>query len=269
MIIMSEYTNTNFSENYENLENPRVQRELRHFYSAKAGLRAHFIAFIAVNGFLFLINLLVGYYYPWHLFPLLSWGIGMAIHSAVVYIKFNYPRGLDRGFYIHFAVFLIVNGFLFAINLLTSRWYLWFIWPMSAWAIGVGEHFVAYNAQRQKLEGHPVSHFHILWYPGIVCIYLAFVDIFSGGGFGWFLWPSVPIMVLAYALLQNQENFATYKHNRRANLPIVYAQQNEPVSPPLSSNPYRSQSNRKFCPKCGEVVGENHPFCEYCGQKLG
>ncbi|MHA1522055.1 MAG: 2TM domain-containing protein [Promethearchaeota archaeon] len=264
---MSEYTNS--SENGGDLDNPRVQRELRQFYRAKAGLRAHWISFIAVNGFLFLINMLVGYYYPWHLFPLLSWGIGMGIHSAVVYIKYHYPRLIDRGFFIHFAVFLIVNGFFLAINLITSPWYLWFYWPMFAWAVGLGEHFVAYNAKRRKLEGKPISQFYILWYPGVVCIFLAAVDLLSGGGFGWFLWPTVPIMAGSYAILQNQENLATYRHNRRANLPLVHSNQSEPISPPMKTSAYSSQSNRKYCPKCGEVVGAGHPFCEYCGQKLG
>lgn len=52
-------------------------------------------------------------------------------------------RVKDRmGFYWHLATYVIVNGFLIAIYLLTSLadgglYYPWFIWPLAGWGIGL------------------------------------------------------------------------------------------------------------------------------------
>lgn len=44
------------------------------------------------------------------------------------------------GFYIHLAVYVVVNILLIIINLLTSSQYLWFKWPLIGWGIGVFFH---------------------------------------------------------------------------------------------------------------------------------
>jgi hypothetical protein len=44
------------------------------------------------------------------------------------------------GFYIHLAVYIGVNILLCIINLLTSPRYLWFLWPLIGWGIGVFFH---------------------------------------------------------------------------------------------------------------------------------
>jgi hypothetical protein len=41
------------------------------------------------------------------------------------------------GFYVHLAVYVIVNILLMIINLTTSRQYLWFQWPLIGWGIGL------------------------------------------------------------------------------------------------------------------------------------
>ncbi len=41
------------------------------------------------------------------------------------------------GFYVHLTVYIGVNILLIIINLLTSPRYLWFIWPLIGWGIGV------------------------------------------------------------------------------------------------------------------------------------
>lgn len=45
-----------------------------------------------------------------------------------------------RDFYVHLGVYLIVNGALFAINMLTSPDTLWFYWPLLGWGVGVAIH---------------------------------------------------------------------------------------------------------------------------------
>jgi len=41
------------------------------------------------------------------------------------------------GFFIHLAVYIVVNGLLIIINISTSSQYLWFKWPLIGWGIGV------------------------------------------------------------------------------------------------------------------------------------
>jgi hypothetical protein len=42
-----------------------------------------------------------------------------------------------RGFYIHLAQYVVVIGFLAIVNLVTSRYYVWVIWPALGWGIGI------------------------------------------------------------------------------------------------------------------------------------
>jgi len=44
------------------------------------------------------------------------------------------------GFYIHLAVYVGVNILLVIINLSTSPQYIWFIWPLLGWGIGLFFH---------------------------------------------------------------------------------------------------------------------------------
>lgn len=41
------------------------------------------------------------------------------------------------GFYVHLAVYVLVNALLIGINLSTSPESKWFIWPLGGWGIGV------------------------------------------------------------------------------------------------------------------------------------
>ncbi len=45
-----------------------------------------------------------------------------------------------RGFYLHLLAYLIINAALAVINLLSSPQYLWFVWSLLAWGIGVALH---------------------------------------------------------------------------------------------------------------------------------
>jgi hypothetical protein len=51
------------------------------------------------------------------------------------------------GFFIHLAVYVVVNIALVAINLTCSPQYLWFFWPLFGWGIGVFFHaFFAFRS---------------------------------------------------------------------------------------------------------------------------
>ena len=45
-----------------------------------------------------------------------------------------------KGFYSHLISYIVVNAVLVVINLLTSPEYLWFIWPMIGWGLGLVIH---------------------------------------------------------------------------------------------------------------------------------
>lgn len=50
--------------------------------------------------------------------------------------------GVKIGFYIHLTAYAVVNALLVAINLITSPGYLWFVWPLLGWGVGVLAHAI-------------------------------------------------------------------------------------------------------------------------------
>ena len=42
-----------------------------------------------------------------------------------------------RGFYSHLATYIVINGFLLLVNLLTTPGTLWFYWVSLAWGLGL------------------------------------------------------------------------------------------------------------------------------------
>lgn len=57
----------------------------------------------------------------------------------------TYQKAKERveakiGFYIHLAIYVVVNIFLVILNLTTSPHDFWFIWPLIGWGIGIFFH---------------------------------------------------------------------------------------------------------------------------------
>ncbi len=46
-----------------------------------------------------------------------------------------------KGFYSHLVVYLIVNAFLFAVNLFTFHGHYWFVYPLLGWGVSVAIQF--------------------------------------------------------------------------------------------------------------------------------
>ena len=77
--------------------------------------------------------------------------------------------GAKLGFYIHAAVFVMVNLALFAINDRVTPSYRWSLWPLAGWGIGLAFHGLAVllrssgaglkermvQAERRRLEAGP------------------------------------------------------------------------------------------------------------------
>jgi len=55
------------------------------------GFRRHLTMYLSVNGFIFLVWLVLalvyggGAWFPWFVFPLVGWGIGISSHAYAVY----------------------------------------------------------------------------------------------------------------------------------------------------------------------------------------
>lgn len=62
------------------------QRAIRRI-RAKRGFWVHASIYLAVIAFLFLIWAMTSATYPWPLWPMLGWGIGVIAHGASVYIR--------------------------------------------------------------------------------------------------------------------------------------------------------------------------------------
>ncbi|MHA1678839.1 MAG: 2TM domain-containing protein [Promethearchaeota archaeon] len=256
--------------------------------AAKKGLKAHWISYLAVNALLMLINLLTMRHFSirslWFLYPLLSWGIGISIHSSVIFINLRYPYKSDRGFYIHFAVILTVSVYLLLLNIITWPYYPWFAWPVAAMAVGIGEHYAAYKTIKRIEMGREVPRLHALWYPGVACFFLVFIDIFSNGEFNWFWWPCVPIMLISFVIIdsitKHRENlrmrYLKHHSNRREFIDLSTGANSAYSKESMSkksenvngANNLREFSERRYCPRCGEENLRGHAFCEYCGLKL-
>jgi 2TM domain len=67
-----------------------LRREAIRRLKKKRDFRAHLLAYVLVNGFLWLVWGVVyaaasGPWFPWPLFPLFGWGIGLVFHAWDVY----------------------------------------------------------------------------------------------------------------------------------------------------------------------------------------
>ncbi|NQU22805.1 MAG: 2TM domain-containing protein [Candidatus Nealsonbacteria bacterium] len=60
------------------------------------------------------------------------------------------------GFYIHLFAYITINLLLVVINFSTSPQYLWFVWPLAGWGIGLLSHafavFVGPKLMRRLIE---------------------------------------------------------------------------------------------------------------------
>jgi hypothetical protein len=67
----------------------RQHREQRRAHSTRSGFRIHATVYVGVQLLLVSIWALAGAGYPWFLYPLLGWGIGLVAHYAAVRDRFR------------------------------------------------------------------------------------------------------------------------------------------------------------------------------------
>ena len=66
--------------------NEDLKRIARRRVKAKIGLYIHATVYIVVNAFLALVQSQTTPQYAWALWPAAGWGLGLAIHAAVVFL---------------------------------------------------------------------------------------------------------------------------------------------------------------------------------------
>lgn len=67
----------------------------------------------------------------------------VAMDDQTEYKRAKMRVGAIRGFYQHLQTYVLVNSFLFVLNLLTSPGDWWFYWPLLGWGIGLVSHAVS------------------------------------------------------------------------------------------------------------------------------
>jgi len=99
---------------------------------------------------------------------------------------------------LHVSIFLIVNVLLYFINILTTPYYYWIIYPLFGWLIGVAEHITIYIVYAKGIYPNTKRSviFHIVAYIFVnLLLYVIFyyneVFIAVNYSFAWFLFPLV------------------------------------------------------------------------------
>jgi hypothetical protein len=70
-----------------------IYKEAKKIVEEKRGFRTHFIVYLCVNALLVIIWAATGAGFPWFVFPLGGWGIGILFHFLGVYV---FPREVDE-----------------------------------------------------------------------------------------------------------------------------------------------------------------------------
>jgi class 3 adenylate cyclase len=149
------------------------QRTIAGARKAVAGFRGHFITYAAVIGFLAYLNFSTGGSYPWFLFPLGGWGIGLVQHlvgarrakaNAAEVEKMpklsNEQLGIYRkllklkdGFALHRSSVFAVSTFLAMIFAITSAGgFFWAGIPIAALFFSLFTHRAGYGIKKRGLE---------------------------------------------------------------------------------------------------------------------
>ncbi len=111
-------------------------------------LKSHVILYIIVNVILIFINTFTSAY-PWYLWALTAWGLGLGIHI------FAYTAKSAGVLSYHIFMYLVVNAFLVFVNWFTAGTFSWAIWPLAGWGTGLLFHIVLYMVFKPGTKEDP------------------------------------------------------------------------------------------------------------------
>ena len=149
----------------------KLKRRIR---KESGGFLQHLAPFVFVNGFLFFLNMFTSPSYPWFLFPLGGWSIGLVSHLFISLIRKKQSKelakipddineeqyslikkitDLESGIYGHIGPFISTNAFLIMIYSITSPGgYPWFVFPLAGWGFGFFMHLATSIPKMMELK---------------------------------------------------------------------------------------------------------------------
>lgn len=136
------------------------------------GFSAHAVVYGAVNALIFLLYLLLTpFIHPWFYYPLGAWGVGLLAHlqyirntkkdkEQILPIKNLNPEQIaalrklqksESAFKMHRTVYASFNAFFFGLNMITYPKFLFFLFPLVLWGVGIAVHWAAHRARKKYL----------------------------------------------------------------------------------------------------------------------
>lgn len=139
---------------------------------AMIGFNAHAVVYGAVNALVLVIYFLtMPFGHPWFFYVLGGWGIGLLSHfqyvrnrkkdkEQILPIKNLNPEQIaalrklqksESAFRQHRTAFASFTGFIFGVNMITYPKFLYFLFPVMAWGVGLAAHWTVYRAKKKYL----------------------------------------------------------------------------------------------------------------------
>ena len=205
------------TEIQEDFKNDKQRRNRR------LALKIHLITYISVNLLLFIINFATGYHYRWHMWPLMSWGIGIALHALVNFVLNVYQNTYDRSLAITSSVTMIISAYLIWNDWFDNHQLEWFLFAIVPLGLIWLNHYVIHKIIKPKFGksdsiykkwvfremenlspdindpnriarkiviSRIIFRNHVIIYL-VVNVFLFIVNAVNGLSNSWFLWPAM------------------------------------------------------------------------------
>jgi class 3 adenylate cyclase len=128
-------------------ESEQTEKRHRYIIINNIRLRKHFLVYVVVIVFLFIVNMLTWNGVIWFHWPALGWGLLLYL-AMINSAKNNGATRKERAkirIHKHLVTYLGVIGFLFMINMLTWNGTIWFHWPALGWGLLLFFHWIKYS----------------------------------------------------------------------------------------------------------------------------
>jgi hypothetical protein len=63
----------------------QIDQQLRQLAHKRVDFRRHLVVYLVINGMLWLLWFITGHKYPWPIWPMAGWGIGLIFHYLFDY----------------------------------------------------------------------------------------------------------------------------------------------------------------------------------------
>ncbi len=117
----------------------------------RLAVQIHAAAYVGVNIMLLVINLLTSPSYWWFLWPLCSWAVGLTMHVASYLIWLaGVTSGAKIGLLYNLVAYVTVNIYLVFVWWMAGAGYMWFLYPLFGWLVGVIAHGMAIKPKTEQ-----------------------------------------------------------------------------------------------------------------------